>query len=714
MRKSIMDRAHDNQIKWMGQFEFGAADIRPLYLELGALEGEHPLKFCDLKHIIIALVRNAHPSNKNIEMAAKIVMTYDSIARGGEVKFQKFTDWSFDYMTYVLDTQWKEAKTCDVYAMARVSDKRWWFCFFFVMGAYAMCADGLHRSEEQIDNGFQHAVFPDLQKYSDNYITTLVGNWMKKGLEWCKEEVNGIEDFTKKFSAKSCRMGAVNELACHPLITVFNVCARTGHSVGEGVNALQSYLDRLNVILGLPAALALHGYKNIHPKKVVYPKITAVGSSNMESMKRLVTKMFVISIPEFKENGELREVVYLFAASLILHYKEVIRDCGHTNLIASTLEKCAEAAGITYAGRPHLSYIDVLKEYSDDIRTTFEEDAKTCDMGGEADAMGSAQLKELFEIARDVKEIKRNEKDLSNELAVSKQALERSNQENKRLREELDQTRSLLQQANSKLSFLKSNSSPVRPEKRPRLSKDAVAENEVLVDDNPELLGGEDGSNGGELAAAKPKPDTVAAKPKDAKELRNTNASASFNSRSGDQGFELTCALKQLSEANLFHRGKRLDSITIPNTLCENRDKLQHCLTLIDFAGDPSDIDKLCTEYSFGEDEALIDVTTRLVKAARDKLFEFEGTTYEIELRRRGARAPGLSVTGLAKRVVAYRKKIQTDLSLDEGLKPSEVGLMELSELQARKKEKEAPKKATVLDNFLVRKSTSTNSSNDE
>lgn len=54
---------------------------------------------------------------------------------GGEVKFQKFTDWSFDYMTYVLDTQWKEAKTCDIYAMARVSDKRWWFCFFFVMGA---------------------------------------------------------------------------------------------------------------------------------------------------------------------------------------------------------------------------------------------------------------------------------------------------------------------------------------------------------------------------------------------------------------------------------------------------------------------------------------------------------------------------------------------------------------------------------------------------
>lgn len=120
IRPKIMDRAQNNQIKWQGTFSFGVPGIRALYLDLDAHDGDHPLKYCDLKHVILALVKEAKPSNKNIEMAAKIMMTYDSVARGGEVKFQKFSDWSFDYMTYVLDTKWSETKTCDKYAMPRV------------------------------------------------------------------------------------------------------------------------------------------------------------------------------------------------------------------------------------------------------------------------------------------------------------------------------------------------------------------------------------------------------------------------------------------------------------------------------------------------------------------------------------------------------------------------------------------------------------------
>jgi hypothetical protein len=210
MRESIETNATNNQIKWQGSYEFGAADVRPLYLDLGAKEGEHNLKFCDLKHIVIALVERATPHNKNIEMAAKIVMTYDSVARGGEVKFQKYTDWSFDYMTFVLDTKWSETKTCDKYAMPRLADERWWFCFYFVMGAFAMCEGGLFRNDGDIEAGLLHAVFPSLYRVADNYVTTQLGNKMK-------------------VSAKSLRIGAVNEMALHAMITIFHACARSGH-----------------------------------------------------------------------------------------------------------------------------------------------------------------------------------------------------------------------------------------------------------------------------------------------------------------------------------------------------------------------------------------------------------------------------------------------------------------------------------------------------
>lgn len=76
MRETILKRSHENQINWQGQYEFGASDIRPLYLDLEAVDGSKPLQFCDLKNVIISLIKNANSSNKNIEMAAKIIMAY--------------------------------------------------------------------------------------------------------------------------------------------------------------------------------------------------------------------------------------------------------------------------------------------------------------------------------------------------------------------------------------------------------------------------------------------------------------------------------------------------------------------------------------------------------------------------------------------------------------------------------------------------------------
>lgn len=100
----------------------------------------------------------------------------------------------------------------------------------------------------------------------------------------------------------------------------------------------------------------------------------------------------------------------------------------------------------------------------------------------------------------------------------------------------------------------------------------------------------------------------------------------------------------------------------------------------------------------------LHDTATRLVNAARDKLFEFEDTTYENALKK--GNVPGLSVLGMAKRVVKYRKKIKEDLGLGKDLQVSKVQLMEPSELLQKKKDKEAPANPTGLDKFLRRSST--------
>ena len=92
-------------MKWQGHYEWGMEEICPLYLDLGSVDGEHPLNHCYLKHTVLDLVKYSNSSNTNLELADKFVVACDSIARGWEVKFQQFSYWNFDYRTNVLDTK---------------------------------------------------------------------------------------------------------------------------------------------------------------------------------------------------------------------------------------------------------------------------------------------------------------------------------------------------------------------------------------------------------------------------------------------------------------------------------------------------------------------------------------------------------------------------------------------------------------------------------
>lgn len=63
----------------------------------------------------------------------------------GEVKFQSFNDWSFDYCLQVLDTKWRESKKVKIITMPRVAGDTFGTDFYWAHGAYAMCENGLFR-----------------------------------------------------------------------------------------------------------------------------------------------------------------------------------------------------------------------------------------------------------------------------------------------------------------------------------------------------------------------------------------------------------------------------------------------------------------------------------------------------------------------------------------------------------------------------------------
>ena len=113
------------------------------------------------------------------------------------------------------------------------------------------------------------------------------------------------------------------------------------------------------------------------------------------------------------------------------------------------------------------------------------------------------------------------------------------------------------------------------------------------------------------------------------------------------------------------------------------------------------------------ETEALHIIAIRLVNSARDKLFEFENTTYEIE-QASGGTVPGTTVVGMGNRVRKYRNLIKEARGIaDKNVKAVTIDLIERSELNKLEKEKAAPRNRTALDTFLVR-SSRTNTSNNE
>ena len=109
-------------------------------------------------------------------------MAYDSITRVGEVKFQKFSDWNFDYRTNLLYINWHEPKTIETYAMPCIPDNRWWFDFYFMLGAYAIFSNGLLRDDEQMKLGLEYTVFTSLHKVSHTYVAKMTSKSIRKGL----------------------------------------------------------------------------------------------------------------------------------------------------------------------------------------------------------------------------------------------------------------------------------------------------------------------------------------------------------------------------------------------------------------------------------------------------------------------------------------------------------------------------------------------------
>ena len=242
--------------------------------------------------------------------------------------------------------------------MAMVPNSEWVFDFYHRIACYFAFEDGLHREDQDIKRGLQNMVFPVLHLMSLGSVASLLTNTIRDNFpNECPK------DMVMSYSSKSCRHGAITECANSGQLTIFDVCGRSGHSTGTTVD---TYYDKSNPITGLGAAKARNGYINCN-SKIVLPHLKAIGVGE-STIKRLMDKVFTISVPLFFEDGLLYPILRICLASLILHHCQVSQDLGCTSFIASSLKDRFRQASISDARFPNQSPEQVLVKWSAFIR----------------------------------------------------------------------------------------------------------------------------------------------------------------------------------------------------------------------------------------------------------------------------------------------------------------------------------------------------------
>jgi hypothetical protein len=148
-------------------------------------------------------------------------------------------------------------------------------------------------------------------------------------------------NINQSFMTKSLRRGSIGDLTLHSDITVFQACARTGHSTNISID---SYIDTTHPSKAIPATNVLARKSNIHAH-IVLPKLNSTGLLNAAQVDKLVDNLFLVNVPAFDKGGNLRVVLRTCAENLIMHHMQLTRK-NPCNAISSHLYEAASGARI--------------------------------------------------------------------------------------------------------------------------------------------------------------------------------------------------------------------------------------------------------------------------------------------------------------------------------------------------------------------------------
>ena len=249
------------------------------------------------------------------ETALLLALNLNAAARGGEARHINWDEAIWDTHLATLEVLWKESKTLNKYPLVIFNDSKYLSVdFYFLLGGYFACDDGLHRNHASGVREFTKKsmyIFPSLQEHPPSYTTMKVTNSLREFVP---------QSIKHQVSSKSPRIGAITQLNLHPQMTAPLLLAQTGHSAGNTTD----YCNVITTTSSLPGGKCLSGWPDI--QSPVYPPTLSCfpsGSKEATLQDNLIDKLYIISLPDFLKGGRLCGLLVTCTATIIMYFREM-------------------------------------------------------------------------------------------------------------------------------------------------------------------------------------------------------------------------------------------------------------------------------------------------------------------------------------------------------------------------------------------------------
>ena len=291
----------------------------------------------DLFHIMQTFIKKSTIYNSELlKIRAQIVISAFAVSRGGEIKWCRFSFWTYDTRFSVIDIGWCELKTSNWYSMPLVNfaDPD---CFEVdPLHAIACACIADHKILNRYGDDNRDFVFLDLHQIADSSVTNKLGKKLRAHLpEDMPSEVKA------RYTPKSWRRGGCTRMAWEKWLKFVNAVALSGHKSGSH---FETYIDSTGIGLSLPAMMTLTEHKNIFavPVPPMFESVKGIYRIDQQMKTLIVTKLLPSNLVDFQPSGRLFCALEDMAATLIMSYNKMRTRYYGSNPIVYKMEKLFE------------------------------------------------------------------------------------------------------------------------------------------------------------------------------------------------------------------------------------------------------------------------------------------------------------------------------------------------------------------------------------